>query len=205
MLVSKDSSTDAAARLAELARRTREGDKDAIRALLTTVGPPMVRAIRKLLAPRTPDVEDVAQEAMEAFLAALPSFRGDCSLMHFACRVAVLTALASRRRLELRAQYAADTFEVALEETGAGGPSPAEALVLRGRRAALETLLDELPAPQAEVLILHAVHGFTLEEVAEAVGRPLETVRSRLRLGKQTLRERIHANPGLSEILEVTS
>jgi len=52
---------DLAARLAELGRRTLVGEKDAIRALLLAVGPPMLRAIRKLLAPRTPDVEDVAQ------------------------------------------------------------------------------------------------------------------------------------------------
>ncbi|HEX2657683.1 MAG TPA: RNA polymerase sigma factor [Polyangia bacterium] len=197
--------TDSSAALTELARRAVAGEKDATRTLLLAVGPPMVRAIRKLLAPRTPDVEDVAQEAMEAFLSALPSFRGECTLLHFACRVAVLTALANRRRLDLRAQYAADTFDVTLEQMGADAPSPAEALALRGRREALETLLDELPAAQAEVLVLHAVLGFTLEEVAAASAKPLETIRSRLRLGKQTLRQRIQANPGLSEILEVTS
>lgn len=197
--------TDSSAELTALARRTVAGEKEATRALLLAVGPPMVRAIRKLLAPRTPDVEDVAQEAMEAFLSALPSFRGECTLTHFACRVAVLTALANRRRLDLRAQYAADTYDATLEQTSAAAPSPAEALALRGRREALETLLDELPAAQAEVLVLHAVLGFTLEEVAAASGKPLETIRSRLRLGKQTLRQRIQATPGLSEILEVTS
>lgn len=202
---STDPSAELAAKLTELARRAVAGEKEAVRALLSVVGPPMVRAIRKLLAPRTPDVEDVAQEAMEAFVSALSSFRGDCTLMHFACRVAVLTALANRRRMDLRAQYAADTFDVTLEQTNAQGPSPAEALALRGRREALETLLDELPAAQAEVLVLHAVLGFTLEEVAAASGKPLETIRSRLRLGKQTLRQRIQANPDLTDILEVTS
>ena len=196
---------DPAARLVELAGRAAAGEKRAIRALLTATGPAMLRAIRKVLGRSTPDVEDVAQEAMQALLAALPSFRGECTVMHFAWRVAVLTALANRRRLDLRAQYAADTFDQALEETTAGEPSPAEAMLLRGRRQALRTLLDELPANQAEVLVLHAALGFTIEEVADAVGRPPETIRSRLRLAKQLLRQRIHASPELSEILEVMS
>ena len=163
----------------------------------------MLRAIRKVLARSTHEVEDVAQEAMEALIAALPSFRGECPVLHFARRVAVLTALANRRRLDLRAQWAADAPEQAEPEGAAAGPSPAEALFLRGRREALETLLDELPANQAEVLVLHVALGFTIDEIAGAAARPAETIRSRLRLAKQALRDRIQASPELSEILEV--
>ena len=188
-----------------LARRVVAGDRKATRALLAAVGPAMLRAIRKVLARSTPDIEDVAQEAMEALIAALPGFRGECGVLHFAWRVAVLTALANRRRLDLRAQWSADGSEPAAKEAVAAGPSPAEAVVLRGRREALGALLDELPANQAEVLVLHAALGFTIDEIAGAVGRPPETIRSRLRLAKQVLRDRISASPELSEILEVGS
>jgi RNA polymerase sigma-70 factor (ECF subfamily) len=186
-----------------LVRRVVMGDRKAARSLLAAVGPAMLRAIRKVLARSTHEVEDVAQEAMEALIAALPSFRGECPVLHFARRVAVLTALANRRRLDLRAQWAADISEQPAPEGVAGGPSPAEALFLRGRREALEALLDELPANQAEVLVLHVALGFTIDEVAGATGRPAETIRSRLRLAKQALRDRIQANPDLNEILEV--
>ena len=165
----------------------------------------MLRAIRKVLVRDTPDVEDVAQEAMEALIAALPSFRGECTVLHFAWRVAVLTALANRRRLDLRAQWSADFSGSAVTDAAATEPSPAESVVLRGRREALGLLLDELPANQAEALVLHAALGFTIDEIAAAVGRPAETIRSRLRLAKQVLRERIETSPELSEILEVGS
>jgi RNA polymerase sigma factor (sigma-70 family) len=191
--------------LGELARRVVAGDRRATRALITTVGPAMLRAIRKVIARSTPDIEDVAQEAMEAFVAALPGFRGECSVLHFAWRVAVLTALANRRRLDLRAQWSAEPSEPDAQEAAAGDPSPADAVLLRGRRDALGALLDELPANQAEVLVLHAALGFTIDEIAGAVGRPPETIRSRLRLAKQVLRDRIAASPELSEILEVGS
>ena len=186
-----------------LVRRVVAGDRKATRSLLGAVGPAMLRAIRKVLARSTHEVEDVAQEAMEAFVAALPSFRSECPVLHFARRIAVLTALANRRRLDLRAQWAADLPQETAPEGIAAGPSPAEALFLRGRREALEALLDDLPANQAEVLVLHAALGFTIDEIAGSTGRAAETIRSRLRLAKQALRDRIQANPELSEILEV--
>lgn len=189
--------------MGSLVHRVVAGDRKATRSLLCAVGPAMLRAIRKVLARSTHEVEDVAQEAMEALIAALPSFRGECPVAHFARRVAVLTALANRRRLDLRAQWAADASEQTQPEGVAAGPSPADALLLRGRREALAALLDELPANQAEVLMLHVALGFTIDEIAGAAGRPAETIRSRLRLAKHTLRDRIQASPALSELLEV--
>ena len=191
------------AEMIALVRLIVAGDRKATRALLAAVGPAMLRAIRKVLARSTHEVEDVAQEAMEALIAALPSFRGECPVLHFARRVAVLTALANRRRLDLRAQWTAEPPAEPAAEGMAAGPSPAEALFLRGRREALAALLDELPANQAEVLVLHVALGFTIDEIAGVAGRPAETIRSRLRLAKQALRDRIQASPQLSEILEV--
>jgi RNA polymerase sigma-70 factor (ECF subfamily) len=44
--------------------------------------------------------------------------------------------------------------------------------------------------------------GWSLAELAEATGAPLNTVRSRLRLGKEALRRRIQGDPVLAEELE---
>ena len=189
--------------LTELALRAASGDRRAAHALLLRVGPSMLRAVRRVLARRTADVEDVVQEAMQALINALPGFRGQCTVLHFAWRVAVLTALANRRRLDLRAQWAAGSSD-GVEPAG-DEPSPAEAALLGSRREALSALLDELPPDQAEVLVLHAAYGFTIEELAGTIGRPLETIRSRLRLAKRALRDRIAANPELADVLQVTS
>jgi len=189
--------------LADLARRASGGDRRAAHALLLRVGPSMLRAVRRVLVRRTEEVEDVVQEAMQALIDALPGFRGQCTVLHFAWRVAVLTALANRRRLDLRAQWVAGAGEPT--EPAAEGPSPVEAALLRSRREALSALLDQLPPDQAEVLVLHAAYGFTIEELAGAVGRPIETIRSRLRLAKRALRDRIEARPELADVLRVTS
>jgi RNA polymerase sigma-70 factor (ECF subfamily) len=161
----------------------------------------MLRAIRKVFGRSGPELEDAMQEAVEGLLGALPSFKGECTVSHFASRVAVLSALASRRRSTFRAQFVVDAPE-AVGAMPSGGPSPVETLAASRRRGALAMLLDELPPAQAEVLVLHAALGFTVDEVAASVGRPAETVRSRLRLAKQALRGRIEGDPELAEILE---
>jgi RNA polymerase sigma-70 factor (ECF subfamily) len=70
------------------------------------------------------------------------------------------------------------------------------------RRAAFRNLLDDLPEEQAEALALRFMVGWSLAELAEATGAPLNTVRSRLRLGKEALRRRIEGDPALAEELE---
>jgi RNA polymerase sigma-70 factor (ECF subfamily) len=171
-----------------------------MRRLLGAVGPPMLRVVRTVLGPHAGDAEDVLQEASEGFLSAIGSFRGECGVLHFACRVAVFSALAWRRRVTFRTAQTAEDAEM---EDRLADPwlSPVELAIAARRREALETLLDELPAPQAEVLVLHCALDFTIEEIAAAVGRPLETVRSRLRLAKRALRERIGGSAELAEIL----
>ncbi len=188
----------------DLARRASAGDRRAVHDLLLKVGPPMLRAVRRVLARRTEDVEDVVQEAMQAFVDALPGFRGQCTVLHFAWRVAVLTALANRRRLDLRARWAATPSDDTPIEESVELSTVADAALLRGRSQALSALLDELPPDQAEVLVLHAAYGFTIDELARAVGRPIETIRSRLRLAKQALRDRIEASPDLTDMLRGT-
>src|SRR4051812_25791198 len=176
--------------LAPIARRAGAGERAAIAALVRAVGPAMCRAAGKVLAPGTGDLDDVMQEALEGLLDALPSFRYECSVVHFACRIAVLSALLDRRRAGLRARVAPESDAVA-ESPDTMAASPAEAAMAAQRRAALIALLDELPPVQGEVLILHCALGFTVAEIAASSGRAAETVRSRLRLAKEALRDRI--------------
>ncbi len=186
-----------------LARLAGRGDRTAMRELVKAVAPAMLRAVRKVMGSRSTDVEDVLQEAVEGLLQALASFRGQCTTLHFACRVAVLSALASRRRASFRAEIMVEAPEAG-ETAPSLAPSPMEGAAANRRRQLIGQLLDELPPAQSEVLVLHCALGFTVDEIAASLGRPAETVRSRLRLAKQALRERIGASAELAEILEVS-
>ena len=48
----------------------------------------MLRVVRKVMGHQHPDVEDVTQDAVLALLGSLETFRGACSVEHFARRIA---------------------------------------------------------------------------------------------------------------------
>jgi Sigma-70 region 2 len=60
--------------LATLARAAGRGDRAAIRTFLVTVGPHLLRVVRRVLGAQHPDVDDVAQDSAFAVMDALPEY-----------------------------------------------------------------------------------------------------------------------------------
>ena len=67
--------------------------------------------------------------------------------------------------------------------------SAAERAIERDRSARVVSVIDRLPAPQREAVLLAFGGGLTTSEIAAAVGVPLGTAKSRVRLGLAELRE----------------
>jgi RNA polymerase sigma factor (sigma-70 family) len=174
--------------LPEQLRAVVAGDPAAIRAFLVLVAPVVSRAVRRVLGGQHPDVEDVAQQALSGLMERLPSFRGDSSVAHFAQRVAVYRALTARRDARVRAGFVIAAEPSALAQAADAGPGPLGAVIEASRRALLLEALDGLPPAQAEALTLHFLFDHTVGEIAGVMEVSAETVRSRLRLGKQALR-----------------
>lgn len=181
-----------AERARDLAARAATGDPAATRQLLTLVSPAVLRSVRLVLGSKSPDVEDVTQQALLGFVEALPSFRGECHPAGFAARIAVHSALSCRRhasRLRIIA-YEAEELAVASERRRAPHDDAGTAAY---QRRCVRDLLARLPHDQAEVLALHVVLGYSLPEVSQSTSIPLNTVKSRLRLAKQALRRHLDA------------
>jgi RNA polymerase sigma factor (sigma-70 family) len=162
--------------------------------------PAFLRAARSVLGARHPDVEDTVQESAIGLLRALKDYREDCGVTHYATRIGALTALAHRRKLRARGEGLHDELDPNAPTRGEG---PADSLAGVHRRRVLRELCDELPSAQTEALILHCVLGMSVEEVSLTSGCPSNTVKSRIRLAKDSLRSRIGADPLLAEILGV--
>ena len=184
--------------LAALVAGCRCGERGATATLLTSLGPSMLQMVRRVLGTSDPDVEDVFQESLMALVRALATFRGECSTRHFGCRIATLTALKARRRKHSGIQEVLAPDDDVVGE----GADERDWALASCRRETLRRLLDELPGAQAEALVLHYIAGLTVDEIAGTLATAVETVRSRLRLAKTALRERIATDPSMLELLE---
>ncbi len=94
-------------------------------------------------------------------------------------------------RLRSRARQREASLE---EESGfanllSSAPDPAQLAEGAERRADLAAALSELPVEQRRVLELGYFSGLSQSEIAEAIGEPLGTVKTRMRLAMQKLRE----------------
>lgn len=188
--------------LLPLALAAANGDVPALRTLLTSLTPSILRMVRRVIGASHPDVEDVAQECTVELVHALPRFRGESSVRHFATRVALRTAMNARRRQRAAKRNHGLATELEPEETAGYGSAPDALVASRVGVELARELCDALPPPQAEALALHCVLGYTMSEVASICGAPLETVRSRLRTAKAALVALALADPRLRELVE---
>lgn len=189
--------------LAGLVGAAARGDVEAMGRLLKQLAPGMIRAAHAMMGAAHPDVDDVVQQSMIAFVQVLPGFRGECSPAHFASGIVAKVSLAAKRRARTRYERQDDAVE--LDGLEADRVSQPEQVGAARRRAAVRALLDELPEDQAQALALRIVFGFSLAEVSASTGAPSNTIRSRVRLAKEALRRRIEARPELLELLEEAS
>jgi RNA polymerase sigma-70 factor (ECF subfamily) len=185
--------------LAVLARAA-SGDDVATRRVLREVSPYVLRVVRTVVGPRYPDTEDLVQDILFWFLRALPRFRGESSVISFASRIAFRRALEARRRCGDVNRWMVE-FQDFAQTTRVNPSLPSEVAEENLRRELLAHLVAGLPKAQAEALVLRAVSGLSIEQIAEATGCPPNTVRSRLRLAKGTLRRHIEEDPRMHDYL----
>jgi RNA polymerase sigma factor (sigma-70 family) len=188
-------------RLTPVVLRAQAGDSAAISQVVGELSPGVVRALTALLGREHPDIEDVAQDVLLAVVAALPEFRGDSTLLHFAVRIAARKSVVVRRRTRNVLGWLQSFWRGEYPVR----PAPSlghDEIMSERRRALLRLLLSELPEVQAEALALRVVYGHSIEEISSITHTPFNTVRSRLRLAKEALRQRIEAEPQWAELGE---
>jgi RNA polymerase sigma-70 factor, ECF subfamily len=135
------------------------------------------------------DAEDAVQEAF------LKLYRGEAWLRMenekgFLARTVWRVAL---DHLPKTGERMADVAEMQLVATGGAGMSPEQSAVDEDERAVLRRLIDGLPEELRRPLVLSSVEEMTSREVAEVMGIPEGTVRTRVMRARTELRRRFLA------------
>jgi RNA polymerase sigma-70 factor (ECF subfamily) len=159
------------------------GDDDALGVLYDRFGRPAYRLAFRILRDGAL-AEDAVQEA---FLAVWRS--ADAYKRERAKPSTWILTVVHRRAVDLvrrEQSRRGEPLEVAPEPVS--GPADEDA-VLRDRRAAVQAALTELPGEQRQALELAYYGGLTQSELAERLGVPLGTIKSRMFAGLGRLRE----------------
>ena len=172
---------------AEVIRRMADGDADACGAFYDRyarlVYPLVLRIVRD-----PADAADVLQEVFwEAWQAAAAYDPARSSPEAW-----IVTRARTRASDRVRAIRRSSEMAVApIDEARvpAPGDSGGDAAERAAYRSAVETAIDRLPEAQREVIELAYYGGLTQTEVAERLTQPLGTVKARMRLGLERLRE----------------
>lgn len=161
----------------------RAGDRQAFGLLVDHETPVVYRACLRILG-RPHDAEDVTQESFVAAYRSIGDYRGDGSLRGWLLRIATRRSF---RRLSQR-RPTAELETVAEPFLADHGADPTRIVVAAEQRDEVRDAVARLPDPYREVVALRFFGELSLAEVAEATGRPLNTVKTHLRRGLERLR-----------------
>ena len=173
----------------------REAQADARREFeerLAECGPLAYRVARGVLR-NTADAEDVAQEALLRAYKSFDRLRDRSRFRGWLVRIAfrlALDRLRATKRRELRDTLWSQPEHLpplaTVEDVAASNQFQAH----------LDRALEELPETLRLVLLLSAMDGYTIEEIASMLSVPLGTVKSRIFIARKKLAEKLrcHAN-----------
>jgi RNA polymerase sigma-70 factor (ECF subfamily) len=176
------------ARDRDLVRRIASGDEEAFRALFRRHGP-MANGLALRLVRQRFISEEIVQEAFLALWRDPGAYREDrgnfrswlMSTVHHRAVDAVRREEAQRRRSR-------DAAEAGVVIEGDVGEKVVEEADLAETRSKVRAALEGIPAEQRRVLELMYFEGKTQSRIAEELGLPLGTVKSRTLLGMRRLR-----------------
>jgi RNA polymerase sigma-70 factor (ECF subfamily) len=166
-----------------LVARAKDGDAQALEALLTRHQPRVERLARHIL--RDPDDgNDAAQEALAKVCVRLKQFRGGAQFSTWLHRLVVNTCLDAVERRRARVHEP-------LSEFFQSDDDPARDAGISELRRELCQALGEVSPQQAQVVLLKDALGYSFEEIAAAAGMPVGTAKCHAHRGRARLSEHL--------------
>lgn len=178
---------------AELLSRYRQGDAVAMDQLVDRHGASVYAFVRRTLGP-TPHVDDLTQEVWLRVIRRSDSFDGRARFTTWLFTVTRNTCIDHLRRVQRRRPKITPPVTEAsfqLDDVADPGPPIVESLARRELTAFVEEAVGELPESQREIFLLREQTDLTFAELAELLGVPRDTVKSRMRYALAHIRRAV--------------
>lgn len=173
--------------LNQWARDALKGESQAVRRFLHAITPQVRGICRGVMGRENHELEDAIQDCLIDVVRALPQFRFEADVSHYITKITLRRAIATRQRARARSKpmVALDPHELPSGTFDAGREA---------RVDMVRNLLDDLNQSQTTVLRLRLMLGHSIDEIACMTGVSVNTVKTRLRLGKNQLRRWLERN-----------
>lgn len=168
----------------QLVERVQRGDKRAFELLVTKYERRLARLLSRFVRDQH-EVEDIAQEAFIKAYRALPGFRGDAAFYTWLYRIGINTAknylMARGRRAPTTTEFDAEEAEGFEDAAGLQDlNTPENELLTKEVAKVVNDAMAALPEDLRTAISLREIEGLSYEEIAETMGCPIGTVRSRI-------------------------
>lgn len=181
---------------AELVNAAQAGDDTAFQRLYAEHRAEVHKIVYRLLGPSS-DVEDVIQEVFIQVHRSIGNFRGQAKFSTWLHRVAVNVTLQHIRKKKTTIVSRPDE-RVDERPDGESARTPQENVETQDRLDAVYRALDNLSPKKRAVLVMHDMQGMPAQKVAEVVGAPVFTVRTRLFYARKEFYQRIVKDPAFA-------
>ena len=183
-----------------LVERTVAGDQRAFELLVIKYQ----RRIQRLIGRMVRDVdlvEDIAQETFIRAYRAMAQFRGDAQFYTWLYRIAVNTAKKALMDLKRDPTVSENSFKSGrsdendetspLENELTSSETPDAVLASKEIAQMVNDAMEALPEELRQAITLREIEGLSYEEISEAMGCPIGTVRSRIFRAREAISAKV--------------
>tara|TARA_E500000178_G_C17022461_1_gene756283 strand:- start:726 stop:1313 length:588 start_codon:yes stop_codon:yes gene_type:complete len=182
----------------QLVERAQKGDTRAFDLLVLKYQGRVANLVSRYVS-NSAEVEDVTQEAFIKAYRALPKFRGDSAFYTWLYRIAANAAknyLVALGRRPSSDQVIDEGEYFDLPGRLKDHESPDAVLMGMELEQAVSSAIDSLPDELRAALTLREFEGLSYEEIAEILGCPIGTVRSRIFRAREAIDQRVEKQLG---------
>jgi RNA polymerase sigma-70 factor (ECF subfamily) len=181
----------------QLIQRAQARDAEAFQTLVLRYQDRVYNTAFRLTGHRT-QAEDLTQEVFLKAFKALGKFKGKSSFSTWLYRITVNActsewrrASAQKRGKEVPYPTAADDPAGPRWEPAGEDGDPRQAAERSERNQLVQKAIEDLEEDYRIVVVLRDIEGFSYEDIAEIIERPVGTVRSRLHRARQELKDKL--------------